>query len=227
MKVFFRQERNKNLYLLVAILIHNLTYPLSAGSGIQPILFQAWFAFMFVIGVFLLTQHQLRRVLITISGVLTFVMGVVETYLPGTLALPLLYACIIVYVSTMLVVLAQYVFDAKHILLGVVIAASSLYLVIGILFSSFYGLIEYFEPGSFAIASGVPVTWQRLLYFSYITLTTVGYGDITPVKFYAQSFASFEAVTGVLFTVILLSRLVSLYVMEQSNDMERDVIPPL
>jgi len=53
----------------------------------------------------------------------------------------------------------------------------------------------------------------------------VGYGDITPVKFYAQSFASFEAVTGVLFTVILLSRLVSLYVMEQGTSSTEDAPP--
>jgi voltage-gated potassium channel Kch len=46
--------------------------------------------------------------------------------------------------------------------------------------------------------------------FSYVTLTTVGYGDITPQGFYAQSLVIFEAVIGVLYTVILLSRLVGL-----------------
>ena len=54
--------------------------------------------------------------------------------------------------------------------------------------------------------SDAPLGWQQLLYFSYITLTSVGYGDILPTGFHAQAFAAFEAIVGVLYTVILLSR---------------------
>ncbi|MFC6487470.1 potassium channel family protein [Nitratireductor sp. GCM10026969] len=74
-----------------------------------------------------------------------------------------------------------------------------------------FALIEWLAPGSFAASSGDEITWQKMVYYSYITLTTLGYGDITPVGTYAQAFASFEAVLGVLYTVILLSRLVGLY----------------
>jgi voltage-gated potassium channel Kch len=61
------------------------------------------------------------------------------------------------------------------------------------------------------VSSGAPIGWQQMLYFSYITLTTVGYGDIMPVGFYAQSIVSLEAITGTLYTVILLSRLVGMH----------------
>ena len=50
-----------------------------------------------------------------------------------------------------------------------------------------------------------------MVYFSYVTMTTVGYGDITPVGFYAQSFVTFEAVGGTLYSVLLLSRLVGMH----------------
>ena len=59
--------------------------------------------------------------------------------------------------------------------------------------------------------TGAEVQWQQLLYDSYVTLTTLGYGDILPVSFYAQAFAAFEAITGTLYTVLLLSRLVGLH----------------
>ncbi|MGF1471280.1 MAG: ion channel [Rubrobacteraceae bacterium] len=49
-----------------------------------------------------------------------------------------------------------------------------------------------------------------LLYFSCIALTSLGYGDITPAKLYAQSFAAFEPIIGVVYTVVLLSRLVGM-----------------
>jgi hypothetical protein len=49
------------------------------------------------------------------------------------------------------------------------------------------------------------------MYYSYVTLTTLGYGDITPASSYARSSAVLEAMTGVLYMAILVARLVSLY----------------
>ncbi|MCI0711139.1 MAG: potassium channel family protein [Chloroflexi bacterium] len=208
-------ERNKNLFLLLTILIHNLMYPLSTGAGLQPVLFYTVFSFQFVAGVYMLTTQQASRLIILVSGIGTFISGVINAYTPDTLALPALYLTVIVYVSTMLVVLVNYIFAARRVLVEVILAATSLYLVIGFLYTPIYGLIELLEPGSFTVSSGAEVTWQQLFYFSYTTLTTLGYGDTTPVTFYAQAFAAFEAITGVLYTVILLSRLVGLYEVER------------
>jgi hypothetical protein len=55
-------------------------------------------------------------------------------------------------------------------------------------------------------------------YFSFITLSTVGYGDITPVSRIARWLAAMEAMTGLLYVAILISRLVGLYSSAKSND---------
>ncbi|MBZ0292300.1 MAG: potassium channel family protein [Anaerolineae bacterium] len=212
-----KQERNKNLFLLSSILIHNLIYPFSTGPGLQPALFYVVFSFEFVIAVYLLTKQRSSRIMITVFGIGTFISGVVNAYVPGTIALPALYLTATLYISTLIVVLIYYIFAAKRVLIEVVLAAASLYLASGFLYAPIFGFIELVEPGSFAVNSGAAVSWQQLFYFSYTTLTTLGYGDITPAKFYAQSFAIFEAVTGVLYTVIILSRLVSLYEAERVN----------
>ncbi|WP_435102671.1 potassium channel family protein [Arhodomonas sp. AD133] len=117
----------------------------------------------------------------------------------------------ITYHAVMCVVLALYTFRAPTVLTDVVLAATSLYLVIGSGFAAILSLIEWLAPGSFVASSGAEITWQKMVYYSYVTLTTLGYGDITPVGFYAQAFASLEDVVGVLYTVILLSRLVGLH----------------
>ena len=57
----------------------------------------------------------------------------------------------------------------------------------------------------------VPITWQRMYYLSFTTLTTLGYGDITPVNAYVEPFVLAEAIIGVLYVAILMARLVSLY----------------
>lgn len=97
--------------------------------------------------------------------------------------------------------------------------AASSYLLIGFLWSCFYALISYFIPHSFA-DNGVGATVQmeghdihesfhRFFYFSMITITTVGYGDMTPVASLARSLAWMEAAIGQFYFALILTRLVS------------------
>jgi hypothetical protein len=213
----FRTERDKAAYLLIIILVHNLIYPFSTGSGIEPIIFYAVFSSMFIIAVWMLNRNRREHVVIAVSGGAVFVCGVINAYVPGTSALPLLYIAAIVYHLTMISTLVRYIFVAKRVVIEVVLAAASLYFIIGSLFTATFGFIEWSSPGSFVASTGAAISWQQLLYYSYVTLTTVGYGDIIPVRYYAQSAAVFEAVTGVLYTVILLSRLVSVYESERQT----------
>jgi hypothetical protein len=198
------------LGLLVAMLVHNLTYPLSGAGGIWPGLFYLFYGSMFVVATFFLTGDARLRALAAISGAAVIAAGLSNSYAPGSYSLLAVYLTSIAYHLVIGVVLAIYIFRATQVMSDVLVAAASVYLVIGSGFAAVFSLIEWLAPGSFLVASGAPINWQQLFYFSYVTLTTVGYGDITPQGFYAQSFAIFEAVIGVLYTVILLSRLVGL-----------------
>ena len=53
--------------------------------------------------------------------------------------------------------------------------------------------------------------WQSFIYYSYATLTTLGYGDILPVTMWARSMASLEAIVGVMYITVIMARLVGLY----------------
>jgi voltage-gated potassium channel Kch len=93
--------------------------------------------------------------------------------------------------------------------------AVALYLVIGLVFAHLYGLLNVLAPGAFAnvppgLSSDAVFYRGRLLYFSFVTLTTTGYGDIVPLHPVARSLATLEAVIGQLFPATLLARLVSL-----------------
>jgi len=94
--------------------------------------------------------------------------------------------------------------NAEHLF-----AALSAYLLAGIFFGLFYWVIEQIRPGSFA----APGEFSRMsgLYFSFITLATLGYGDIVPRSDLARGLALVEAVGGQLFLVVLVARLVSLW----------------
>ena len=92
-----------------------------------------------------------------------------------------------------------------------IMGAVGSYLLIGIVFTQAYRLLAGFVPGAFAIG-GTPADFdmigQKLSYFSFITLTSTGYGDITPLHPYARSLATMEALAGNLFLTVLVARLV-------------------
>jgi voltage-gated potassium channel len=94
--------------------------------------------------------------------------------------------------------------DAEHLF-----AALSAYLLAGVFFGLFYWILEKIEPGSFA----APSEFSRMsgLYFSFVTLATLGYGDIVPRSAVGRGLAIVEAVGGQLFLVVLVARLVSLW----------------
>ena len=94
--------------------------------------------------------------------------------------------------------------DAEHLY-----AALSAYLLAGIFFGLFYWVLEQSWPGTFAFAG--KFSRMGALYFSFVTLATLGYGDIVPRTDVARGLAIVEGVGGQLFLAVLVARLVSLY----------------
>jgi len=90
--------------------------------------------------------------------------------------------------------------------------AIALYLLIAVLFAFLYGLTEELVPGAFAMSAspGGATRGETFYYFSIVTLTTVGFGDITAVHPFVRSLVMLEALTGQLYPAILLARLVTL-----------------
>jgi hypothetical protein len=92
--------------------------------------------------------------------------------------------------------------------------AVALYMLVGLIWADAYQLIYTIVPGSFAGISAHDGSVDRStwVYYSFITLTTIGYGDITPVARAARSLANLEGLIGQLYPAIVLARLVSLQV---------------
>ncbi len=98
-------------------------------------------------------------------------------------------------------------------------AACSGYLMLGLAWSGLYGYIERLAPGSFRglSGSGLDAREGELFYFSFVTLTTLGYGDVSPVGHAAQMVTVLEAIVGQLYLVILIARLVGMVGVAKSD----------
>jgi hypothetical protein len=91
----------------------------------------------------------------------------------------------------------------KHRIAGAV----AVYLLLGLLWARLYELVILFNPGAFQIAHDDGIA--TLFYFSFVTLVTIGYGDVVPVSLVARNLAILEGLTGQLYLVILISSLVA------------------
>ena len=90
--------------------------------------------------------------------------------------------------------------------------AVSVYLLLGLTWGLFYAVIFFYQPLAFNLgaSSGELERFPVLIYFSLTTLTTIGYGDITPVTVQARYAAVAEGITGQLYLAILVARLVAM-----------------
>ena len=91
--------------------------------------------------------------------------------------------------------------------------ALAVYLLIGVVFAFVFALVETAIPGAISNAGSVGEgDIHQYVYFSYVTLTTVGYGDMTPVDPIAASLANLEAVIGQIYLTVLVARLVGMHI---------------
>ncbi len=111
--------------------------------------------------------------------------------------------------------LLGYVFrrTAENGAAGLVSAAVTVYLLIAGFFGAAFAIIEIVAPGSWSdpqVGTG-PIPWQNMLYFTFVSISTLGYGDIVPTADWSRMLSSLVGVTGTLYLAIVVARLVSLW----------------
>ena len=102
----------------------------------------------------------------------------------------------------------------RSVTFDTIVNAANGFLLMGLLWTLLYLIAEVGEPGAFRMEAGATVEelGQVLFYFSYVTMTTTGFGDVTPVSLWARSLASLQAVVGQLYLAVIVARLVGMQI---------------
>jgi len=207
------------LFLVVSLLAYFALVPLLAEFLGARLLLDIFLTAVLVSGIYAVSPHKRQR-LITASIAVPLLVAVwfyrlvqidiLEYVGQGFLLLFLAYsiACIL-----------SFIFRAPKVTPNVVYAAIAVYLFLGLLWSDLYMILETLQQGSFRFLEGqTNATMNDFSYFSFVTLTTLGYGDITPLTPKAKAFAMLEAVIGQLYLVVLVARLVGLQVAHSTKE---------
>lgn len=103
--------------------------------------------------------------------------------------------------------------------------AICVYFMIGLLWALIFSTLELLQPGSFQMPQGQGTELSHFSYYSYVTLTTLGYGDITPISPPARSLALLEAIMGPLYIAVLIARLVGIHIVQSGEKPYKRVSP--
>lgn len=117
------------------------------------------------------------------------------------------------------------VLRSERITVDTLYGAVGVYFLIGLAFAAVYEIIELWVPQSFSGALTENSALEHLVYFSFVTLATLGYGDIAPVSSPARTLAILEAIAGIVYTTVLLARLVALHASAPKVEPEREDRP--
>jgi hypothetical protein len=146
----------------------------------------------------------------------------ISHFRPDLVPPPLFLTAGLVLIAFVVANLLRFVLRAPSVNADVLCASISAYLMLGIIWTIAYWLVDQLTPGgAFAFnTSGEKQSMRGFnsFYFSFITLSTVGYGDITPVSKIARMLAAMEAMTGLLYVAVLIARLVAIYSSPKSQD---------
>jgi len=123
-----------------------------------------------------------------------------------------------ILITLLIFFIGSFAMAAKQVLLvgdidsNKIIGSLTLYILLGLIWATIYLIILAMDPHAF---SGIEAgNWQeifsRVAYYSFVTLTTLGYGDILPTNHVAEFFVYMEAITGVFYMAIIVSSLISL-----------------
>jgi transaldolase len=114
-----------------------------------------------------------------------------------------------------------YVVKGTEVTKDKIVGAVSIYLLLGFTWASFYRIVFSLQPEAFSVNETLLVSTGRsqpdFVYFSFITLLTVGYGDFRPISGIARSIAMLEGIVGVLYIGVFISRLLTLYKPQQKK----------
>jgi len=207
---FFFKE--KFTILLGLLLIYVVATPFFAQVINESLFLDIIFSAVMVSAILTLSREKKSRIVVILLVLPCLVLlwlnlpdNSAEIFLAGT-------ALQAVFNFSMVFIIMWLVFQAPVITRDILSASIVAYLFVALFFAKSFLVLEILSPGSFSISSDRIMTDPSVMkYFSFVTLTTLGYGDVVPISDQAKTMAISEALIGQIYLTVLIARLVGVY----------------
>jgi hypothetical protein len=208
--------------LTLTLLISAIIYPIGVevfGSGLLPITNTA----LLMASVYAVVNHKLLfRVLLVLVVPILFSNWFVDPYATNAVLDWVTTLSTNAFLFTVLITVFVDVIRSERVTGDTIFGAVAVYLLFGVIMAMMFHFLNNVSPGSVIASVGEATSvverydqFGDILYFSFVTLTSVGYGDLTPIAAPARSLAMFEGVVGQLYLAILIARLVGIHIAQK------------
>ena len=214
-----RYENYSLIILLASLLFIFLVYPFFGGLPDSKIFLKLLISIVLVAAVIATTHKVLHLVIASCLAFFAILTSWGEIFYDTQVWVALNLVLNIVFIGYVIWVHLVKIMTTKEVTKNLLYGAICIYMLIGLMMSFVFILIDLYVPNSFIIAIS-PITngsfaveqhFFRYVYYSFVTLTTLGYGDIRPLSQPAQAFSYMEAIAGQFYLTVLVARLIGLY----------------
>jgi hypothetical protein len=204
-------RKDRPVWLMVTLFALLLVYPAFEGHSPARVVLNIFFTLILLSSALAMwREHRIALGGICL-GVPAVVLGWIGTFVQlGTVVAVIgqgLFAGFIMYVAVLHVIKAL---GSPTVNNNTLCRAVSAYILIGVAWSGFYQILALLDPSALSQPVGQQ-NWGVCLYFSFTVLTTLGFGDITPVSAHARSLVTVESIVGPMYLAVLIARLVAMH----------------
>ena len=196
-----------NLVLLISVLIAVFIVPVFPESY-NKVLFRLAYSLIYISAVLSLEKRNKKLVI-------QFLSTIIIEWVSAIFDLPMVYylarTANVLFFLVIIILLIRQIATAREVTAGVVINSITGYLLLGLIFSIFVGVFMLKDPGSYSNVSANPdgsINIGTPMYYSYVTIASLGYGDICPLKPYSRSLATIITVSGQFYMTVIVALLV-------------------
>jgi len=215
-RIFNRMQRKRFAYLAKSLILLLLVYPYLERDLPGQVVMSA-LTIMVMISIIIAVSDKKRDVMIALCFAIPWIVVILinvpfyERDKSIVARREIVFAALLFFYTTYRIFM--HLIKSREITSEILFAAVCVYLMIGLSWTTLYIFVHILNPGSFVDTSGLlSDTAPRFLFFSYVTLTTIGYGTLTPATDTARSLATMEAILGQLYLTIMVARLVGLHI---------------
>jgi hypothetical protein len=201
-----------DLFLLLSLLLVILMYPVLNRGEVSRIFLGVLLFVPLISATVKLSQIKAKvwPLVVFMSGAFAF--ALIDTFLPHRLFTATKWGFLTAFFGLNVAGLFTFLKNSRSINDAHLYTAVSIYLLIGMQWFALYSAINVVRPGTFSQSAAATADRQtELSYFSLVTLSTVGYGDIVPLHGEVRILAALEGIAGVLYIAITVALLVSSY----------------
>jgi len=209
-------KRSKFSYLFATQVSLVVLFPYLAKPGLSTLVFRILSALAFVAAVYAVSDKRVQWIIGLFLAAPTAGLNTWVTFHSGSRTLGVLSLILtLIFLGFTMIVLLRAVLRAETVTRDTIYGALGVYFLMAFVWGIAYMLLETLQPGGLSMDAvrhpNHTIDWFDCIFYSFVTLTSLGYGDMVPISAQCRSLSILEAVSGIMYVAVLVARLVGLY----------------